>query len=72
MVCDNLEATRLVLGCWHKEADESLDLARKAGCFLGRLSGERDAEGEGGDFLLPGMCRVPLQPHDGTAVPSLG
>lgn len=38
------EATRLVLGCWHKEADESLDRARKAGFFLGRFSGERDAE----------------------------
>jgi len=45
MVCDNPEATRLVLGCWHKEADESLDLARKAGCFLGRLSGEMLEEG---------------------------
>lgn len=31
------EATRLVLGCWHKEADESLDLARRAGFFPGRL-----------------------------------
>lgn len=31
------EATRLLLGCWHKEADESLDLARRAGFFPGRL-----------------------------------
>lgn len=31
------EATRLLLGCWHKEPDESLDLARRAGFFPGRL-----------------------------------
>lgn len=29
------EATRLLPGCWHKEADESLDLARRAGFFPG-------------------------------------
>lgn len=65
MVCDNPEATRLMLGCWHKEADESLDLARKAGCFLGRLSGERDAEGEVEPLFSQGCAGFPFSPMMG-------
>jgi len=47
------EATRLLLGCWQKEADESLELARRAGSFPGRLQEKRDPEvSEDGAFSL--------------------
>lgn len=61
------EATRLVLGCWHKEADESLDLARRTGFFPGRLQ-EREIlkRGRMEPLLLPGVRRAFLQPRGGT------
>lgn len=62
------EATSLVCGCWHKEADESLDLVRRAGFFPGGpQEGEILKRAEMEPLPLPRVCRVFLQLHDGTA-----
>lgn len=55
------EATRLLPGYWHKEADESLDLARRAGFFPGS---ERSRSEQGWSlFSCQGRAGFPSAPR---------
>lgn len=54
------EATRLLPGCWHKEAAESLDLARRAGFFPG--SERSQSEQEWSLFSCQGHAGFPSAP----------